>query len=70
MIKERIKGQRVYMKRYNVKAGEIKPRYGTVENDEDDGSDCTHVRFDDTPNFVQAVITYYLFADGDPVNKD
>jgi hypothetical protein len=65
MIKERTKGQRVYMKRYNDKAGAIKPRYGTVESDENGGSDCTDVRFDDTPDFVQSVITYYLFIDGD-----
>jgi hypothetical protein len=65
MIKERSKGQRVYMKRYNEKAREIRPRYGTVETDEDSGSDCTSVRFDDTPEFVQSVITYYLFSDGE-----
>jgi hypothetical protein len=64
MIKERRKGQRVFMKRYNEKAHEIRPRYGTVEHDANDGSDCTSVRFDDAPDFVQAVITYYLFSDG------
>ena len=57
------------MKRYNEKAREIRPRYGTVESDANAGSDCTNVRFDDAPDCVQSVITYYLFSDREPAKE-
>jgi len=58
-------GQRVFTTRVHEVTGEEKHRYGTVERDEIAGWDYIDVKFDDAPGFVQPILAYYLFRDGE-----
>lgn len=62
---ERKKGDRVYQMLVHQETGEEKKRYGTVDSDEIEFWDYTDVRFDDSPAFTQAVLSWYLFSEQD-----
>lgn len=56
----RKKGQRVFSEMVHSETLESKRRYGTIERDSIDGWDYDDVTFDDAPNWVQAILAYYL----------
>jgi hypothetical protein len=56
----RTRGQRVFSEMVHNKTLESKRRYGTISRDSIDGWDYDDVAFDDMPNFVQPILSYYL----------
>lgn len=55
----RKKGQRVYSAMEND-LGREKRRYGTIASDEIEFWDYINVSFDDSPRFIEPVVTWYL----------
>jgi hypothetical protein len=67
---QRKKGDRVYALLVHEQTGEERKRWGTVASDEIEFWDYTDVRFDDLPNFIQPVVSWYLFDADDEGGGD
>lgn len=59
----RKKGDRVYTLQVHEHTGEERKRWGTVATDEIEFWDYTDVRFDDMPEWVHPVVSWFLFIE-------